>query len=228
MRHALPCPATNGGRRLARRAGGFTLLEVLVAVTVMGLILTAAFGALRLGSRSWEAGIARAAETEERRSVASFLQRQFAQALPLNWPEDNKDPPLAFDGGARQVRFIAPSPQQQASAGLFEFALTAERPEVGAAARLVLSYAPFNPSATRFRVPGIGQRVVLVDGLKSASFTYYGAPDPKQKPDWQRQWDADAIGLPQMIRLQMDAGDAGPHWPALLLALRVGHMQAVK
>ena len=156
MRHALPRSATNGGHRLPTHAGGFTLLEVLVAVTVMGLILTAAFGALRLGSRSWEAGIARAAETEERRSVAGFLQRQFAQALPLTWPEDNKDTPLAFDGSARQVRFIAPSPQQQASAGLFEFALTAERPEAGAAARLVLSYAPFSPSATP--VPGTGER----------------------------------------------------------------------
>jgi hypothetical protein len=127
----------------------------------------------------------------------------------------------------RQVRFIAPPPQQQASAGLFEFALTAEQPEPGAAARLVLSYAPFNPSATQFRVPRIGQRVVVVDGLKSASFAYYGAPDPKQEPRWQRQWDADAEALPQMIRLQMDTGEARPHWPALLLALRVGHTQAV-
>jgi general secretion pathway protein J len=228
MRHALLCRLRNGGRRLPTRAGGFTLLEVLVAVTVMGLILTAAFGALRLGSRSWEAGIARAAETEERRSVASFLQRQFAQALPLTWPADNKDIPLAFDGSARQVRFIAPSPQQQSAAGLFEFALTAERPEAGAAARLVLSYAPFNPSATRFRVPGSGQRVVLVDGLKSASFAYYGAPDPKQKPAWQRQWDSDALGLPEMIRVQLETGETGPHWPELLLALRIGHMQAVK
>ena len=231
MMPAVPCRSTNDGYRLPGRARGFTLLEVLVAVTVMGLILTAAFGALRMGSRSWEAGIARAAQTEERRAVASFLQRQFGQALPLTWPRQsttNRGNPLAFEGSSGQVRFIAPPPQHQGGAGLFEFALTAERSEPGGAAQLVLSYAPFDPGATRFRGPGAGQRVVLVEGLKSASFAYYGAPDPKEQPAWQAQWDRDAKALPQILRVQMETGDEGHQWPELMLALHVGHVQAVR
>ena len=46
---------------------GFTLLEVMVAMVVLTLIMTSAFGALRLGERSWEAGLARATESSRRR-----------------------------------------------------------------------------------------------------------------------------------------------------------------
>ena len=66
-----------------RRVRGFTLLEIMVAMVVLSLIVTTAFGALRLGERSWEAGLARSGETETLRSVAGVLQRQFNQTLPL-------------------------------------------------------------------------------------------------------------------------------------------------
>ena len=48
----------------------FTLLEIMVAMTILTLIVTAAFGALRLGERSWESGLRHSTETETLRTVS--------------------------------------------------------------------------------------------------------------------------------------------------------------
>ena len=53
------------------RANGFTLIEVLVALTLMSSIALAVFGAVRTGMRMTEAAELRAASNQELRLVAS-------------------------------------------------------------------------------------------------------------------------------------------------------------
>ena len=94
-----------------RRGGGFTLLEVLVAVVIMAVIMTTAFGALRLGGRSWEAGVTRASDNESFRAVADLLRRQVSQVIEMRWPDDRENL-IAFEGTSGQLRFVAPAPQR--------------------------------------------------------------------------------------------------------------------
>lgn len=196
---------------------GFTLLEVLVAVMVMVMIVGTAFGALRLGVRSWEGGVVRATETEDLRMVADLLRRQFTQLLPLTWP-DSTEKRLAFEGDQTRVRFIAPAPPQHQQAGLYEFTLGAERQASGT--RLVLSYARFVPGAEGFQASGAARKVTLVEGLEAVSFDYYGKRTPDGAEGWHRTWFGEAEEFPQMIRLQLTTPEGDRQWPALLLALR--------
>ncbi|MFP4033740.1 MAG: type II secretion system protein J, partial [Desulfococcaceae bacterium] len=39
-----------------RRVVGFTLLELMISMTVLGIIMTLVYGAMRLGTRTWETG----------------------------------------------------------------------------------------------------------------------------------------------------------------------------
>lgn len=198
-----------------QRAAGFTLLEVMVAMVVLSLIVTTAFGALRMGERSWEAGLAQATETETLRSVTGFLQRQFNQVLPLIWTED-KDKTLAFVGDRDRLRFIGPSPQHHGATGLFEYTLTVEQ-ERGIA-RLVLYFQLHDPDFDGFQ-PQLGdrQRVLLIDDLKTAGFDYYGSTVADDPPQWHTQWRDDAEAFPELVRLRIDAR-TGP-WPELMLAM---------
>ena len=41
------------------RVAGFTLLELLIAMSLLGFILALLFAGMRLGARSWDAGEAR-------------------------------------------------------------------------------------------------------------------------------------------------------------------------
>ena len=195
---------------------GFTLLEMMVAMVVLAMIVTTAFGALRLGERSWEAGLAHATETETLRTVAGLLQRQFNQILPIAWTGDRKN--IAFSGARDQLRFIAPAPHHHGATGLFEFTLVLEPHEHDA--RLVLYYQLHDPDRNGLRpLDSDRQQVVLVEELESATFAYYGSPVAADPPEWHSQWSKDAEAFPQLVRARFSTGEGQRQWPELLLAL---------
>jgi general secretion pathway protein J len=212
------------------RTGGFTLLEMLVAVVIMAVIMTTAFGALRLGGLSWEAGVARASGNEAYRAVADLLRRQIIQIIPMTWPGD-RHRRIVFDGDPQQLRFVAPAPQQYRQAGLFEYGLTAQRGQ--GSVRLVLSYVPFKPGAEDFQTPTRRQQILLVEGLRSVSFDYFGSPTPwgrrdrsrVEPPRWYPRWDSNAQRFPALIRVRMDSEEGQQPWPDLYLAVASGRTQ---
>lgn len=218
-RPAMDAPTGTGMIRVA----GFTLLEIMVALVVLSLIVTTAFGALRMGERSWEAGLARASDTETLRTVAGVLQRQFEQVLPLTWTEDAQKT-LAFSGTREQIQFIAPAPQHHGSTGLFEYTLVLE--PLADSAQLVLYYLLHDPDSTGFHtISSDRQRVLLVDELHTADFSYYGSPDAVDPPKWYSQWNNDAKAFPQLVRVRLVAESGKRPWPELVLALHTGQVQ---
>jgi len=196
---------------------GFTLLEIMVAMVVLTLIVTSAFGALRLGERSWEAGLTRANETETLRTVARVLQSQFRQALPLSWTID-AEKKIAFTGTPEQIRFIAPAPQHDGSTGLFEYTLVVEPHDEHVS--LVLFYRLHDPDIDGFQALGDdSQRVLLVETLASAAFAYYGSPTSKDVPRWHSQWNSDAESFPRQVQVRLAAQNEQRQWPDLFLSL---------
>ena len=218
---------------VVRRNDGFTLLEVLVAVVIMAVIMTTAFGALRLGGRSWEAGVSRASDNERFRAVADLLRRQVHQVIPMSWPEDKKKR-IAFEGAPNRLRFVAPAPKQHRQAGLFEYGMFAR--QQGPDTDLMLSFIPFNPDAETFQRPARDQQVLLVEGLQRVSFEYFGSPGNDaakgrgrgramrnvQPPRWHRRWAADATRYPQLLRVRLEVNEGQQPWPELYLALPAG------
>ena len=59
---------------------GFTLLEVLVSLSILAMISTVAFAGLSVGIDSWRRGIQRIEELDRRFAVERLLQRQIALA----------------------------------------------------------------------------------------------------------------------------------------------------
>ena len=59
---------------------GFTLLEILVAITLLGLLMAALFGGVRLGVRAWEASGTRLDNDTRLTAVQDFLRDRLTQA----------------------------------------------------------------------------------------------------------------------------------------------------
>lgn len=195
---------------------GFTLLEILVAIMILTMIMTAAMGAVRVGSRSFEAGVTRANETAEIRAIANLLRRQFRQLLPVKWTENNQDF-IAFAGDSHYVQFIAPAPDSSTGPGYLVYRL-ASRPSQEMDI-LALDYTPFDPGSDRFEIPDNSGQELLAKGLL-VSFDYFGTLDELDPPNWHDEWSADSAQLPAIVRMRLTT--SGQQYPELLFRVRFG------
>jgi prepilin-type N-terminal cleavage/methylation domain-containing protein len=85
---------------------GFTLIEVMVSLAIMGLIVTVAFAGLRIGLNSWERGGARIDALDAHANVERLLSRQLAVASPMPLRVKDQMVPL-FRGTNARVEFIS-------------------------------------------------------------------------------------------------------------------------
>ena len=76
-------PAARGRSRPAD--GGFTLLELLISMTLLVVILVVTMGAMRAGSRSVAAGERKMEAQERFRAVLAIMDAQIASQIPLTY-----------------------------------------------------------------------------------------------------------------------------------------------
>jgi general secretion pathway protein J len=204
------------------RERGFTLLELLVAITLLGLLMAALFGALRLGARVWETGEARLDASARVQVAQDFLRQQLSQTVPL--AEIADDPgdsgAMLFDGASARLRFVSLLPEHLgAGASLIELALN-EPAQGGQASDLVIRLRPLDLSGNGEVDPRTEERV-LIEGIESLEINYFGAEAQGGEPVWWREWQGQR-SLPRLIRVRVGfpQGD-GRSWPELIVGLMV-------
>lgn len=89
---------------LGRYEGGFTLIEVLISLTILSLIFVAVLGAIQVGAKSWESGEARAEESQRNRTLIDTLARDLTMIYPLRVKAQDKDA-IAFHGKSDSLEF---------------------------------------------------------------------------------------------------------------------------
>jgi general secretion pathway protein J len=206
---------------------GFTLIELLVALTLLGLISVVLFGGLHFGTRAWEAGNARAEQLAQVQAVQALLRRRIAQALPpLSEADVAADRRKDFTGESDSLRFLAVAPSRAGVGGIYAFGLAVTEDDASGGAQMEFTWRLHraDDEAEPGDTPeaGLGGRRVLIDGLASARFSYFGASAFEQAADWSDNWDSEA-GLPGLIAIEVEfpEGD-GRAWPILQVAPKLG------
>lgn len=194
---------------------GFTLMEMMIAMALIGMALTIAFAALRFASRSWERTDALGGELDQLRIAYNVVRRQLAQAQAIKPDEARRV--LLFHGGPLSLEFVAPAPVQDGRlAALYRYRFRFVKEEQGTG--LLLEYRPYHPGDD----PGWQGEVDtshLLEGLQGGRFSYFTV-SPKQQGDWQAMWDKPE-SLPSMVRMEVQLRPQSTPWPALIALLPV-------
>jgi general secretion pathway protein J len=197
------------------RARGFTLLEILVAVSLLALLIALAVGSLRTAVRAARSGEALVARTDRMRVAQEFLRRQLSHAMPLVFERmEDSGENRVFVADRESLRFVAPMPGYLSRGGPHVQWLTFERGIDGM--KLVFDHAQLNgydpddPKGDSKREP-----VVLLEGFSDGEFEYRALDEQGELDDWSSSWD-DTQRLPLLVRLRLEYDrDARERWPDL-------------
>ncbi len=195
---------------MMRRQHGFTLVEILIALSIGALLISLVYGAVRIGQRSTTALIDQTGDNEVMRIGWQFTHDALTRALPIP-SRDNSDDKTLFIGNPDRIQFVADMPAYVGIGGLMQIALGIETSPKGE--QLVLTRQHFD-KATASATAETAQQAVLVDELDGFDVRYFGATDIGVAPSWQSDWPSQVI-LPNLIQIRVTPKDGEP-WPLLV------------
>ncbi len=209
------------------RQRGFTLIEILVAMTLLGIVMVLLFGGLRVGTRVWESGDESAEELARLEIVQGFIRRHLSQAYPLVVSDSRGERRISFEGKPDTLEFTSPMPAHLGVGGFHRLVLSVAGD--GADKRLVMRRRLFQSGMDDAVEPPDAEdetESVLLERISSAAFSYYGAIDADAEPEWRDTWE-EARSPPLLVRLDVTfpEGDRR-YWPELVVRPRTRSLAA--
>ncbi|HLK88921.1 MAG TPA: type II secretion system protein GspJ [Polyangia bacterium] len=183
---------------MSDRRHGFTLLEVMLAMTALALVAAICYGAFHLGVRAVQRGEVAVVTAERLRVASDVLIRQIKSTVA--YPARNRDEDIYpyFVGTATSMTFVTAA-GLQGGGGLTRVVYRLEE----APPRLLLEESQaFSPDTLgREPVDKPGDRAtVLLDGFRSLSFQYM--LNDGGDTSWQSSWDGqNEEMLPAAVRI---------------------------
>lgn len=200
---------------MRQHAAGFTLIEVLIATTLLAAGLTLAFATIGAATRTVQRGEGMAAYSERLRAVEGFLRRRLEGARPIPFHYDQATGVAQrFVGEPDRMRFVADLPDYLGRGGpyLHEFAIERDGNDARITLDLRMVLAGQIVEESQPRPPEM-----LVEGLQSARFRYRSFAPDGSLGGWLERWES-IDQMPLLVEVTLtDAG--GREWPPVVVSL---------
>ena len=190
------------------RMGGFTLLEVLVALVVMGFLLAGLSQGTRFGLRAWDIQARMIDQNGELDAVDRTLRRLIQQLDPGNATTGS-----TLAGTARRMVFTSDLPMAAVTATRRADMILA----VDAAHRLMLAWTP-HLHVVRIGPPPAPQATELLRGVDRLEIGYWRRDGVG---GWLNRWPDRELPALIRIRIVFVEGDAR-RWPDIVAAPMLG------
>lgn len=216
---------------MAARQKGFTLLELLVGMSLTALLMASLVIGLRVASRAWERGEEHLQDLRKDRAQASLLTRQVASLVPYQVvslvPELPGNFPI-LEATSSRLRFLSSYDSRELNrvglvlveyavveAGPGRFTLALRETPVGddeALLRALIQEVGRNPETGEtliiYRSFSVREGDLrLLEELSRAQFEYFDPGTSDRPPAWQPEWKPKTeAAYPAAIRLRWQRG----------------------
>ena len=182
------------------------MLEVLITLTILGLILLIVFGAFRLGLSTWDKGEQTREEYQRQRTATQLISRQVKSVIPYKIKTEKAEGDyLAFEGKAHSLKFISTLSLRAVRPEGFVFAIY-EFKEDQDGGRLVVYEKRVIKKDFFEEAPKEEEGVTLLEGLSDVRFEYFREEDPQKTRTeaWVDEWSAkEEKELPRALRMTL-------------------------
>jgi general secretion pathway protein J len=213
---------------------GFTLLELLIATTLLAFLSLLLFGGLRFGTRVWEKTETATTATNRVRSAELVLSEEIAQAYPFYAGDSTTGKHVDLSGEDQRVTFFAPSKVLPGSNDLVTIQTVRENGKISVVIASKPELEGLKATTTHY---------TLIRGLKWFQISYYGPPSAatptstqsptttkaglganvaataKLPAQWTSVWEVQQR-LPELIRIRAAMADKSD-WPDLVISPRI-------
>ncbi len=211
-------------------ARGFTLIEVLIAMTLLSIMVVLLFASLRICAQSWEQGESKITEVNEVAVVYNFFQRHLTSAIPL-WNDfsdkdgvasrsetgtaENKDRTFSFQGKKQSLQFVSVFPASAGRSGMQLFSIQPQQEDGEQVIKVTLT--PFFPvtGGEEWRQ----EEVVLLRHVSDFTLAYFGAVVGSGESSWQDEW-LEKDTQPRLVKISIGT-ENGVFWPEMIIELKV-------
>lgn len=196
---------------LYRKQYGFTLIEVMIALSILGLLLVILYSSLFTTSKSLSAGNQYIDSIDDYRLVHNFLRQTIEQAQPLMQLSEQGSK-LVFSGEHDRLGLTASLPSHRGGGGLYYIELYNSDNNV------ILSYSPVQTNDSSFTP--IEAKETILYAENNVAFYYYGNENLEQSPTWHENWN-NTTQLPALVRLQFIDNSSATRLADMTFAFRI-------
>jgi general secretion pathway protein J len=190
------------------RSPGFTLLELIISITLVAIIVLIVAGAASLGYRSFSSGERKLNVVERLRSSLTIIDAQVQSGVPLTLE----------DGGVKQYYFVGEKDVLKFSTnysiwgGQRGYVIVNYRVEADDRGKKTLF-------ASEYKVGMENQRETkLLEGFDDIVFDYFKQDETEEVGEWISQWTDEEM-MPSRIRLTLVKGSNSLSY---IMPVRVG------
>jgi len=176
---------------------GFTLLEVVLALTIFALMGAILYGAFSLGHRAVERSKHAFEKNQKSRSFGDLLGSYVRSSYPYRG--SLQDPTVFYEGEEENVTFVSSFSLAMGGRGMAKIRLSLEETDQGQGSLRLEEVVPVRLSEEG-GVEGIKSSLVLQENVRDFRLAYLDPTNAQE--NWEDRWDAkEKRTLPRAVRL---------------------------